>query len=290
MSESTTLRRHMAVQQTEVTSHSDTAPTQPVPPAPDTNFLIGDSYLKRTRPNSSLRPPIISTVAAHATRGVYLRRRKQTQVEIMRILKEYVKALDEQLNSKVLAGKVCRILGRAAVGRLPELILTNILTKYEWRSVTLFCDLLQSRFSEQLHSPDTIAAPATLPPSPAVTPSILIDSESDVTPSRDPNSNGKPPMTTKPPGGARRTRDHRSSAVAAFTRWRFRIKEQHYLPGPFTAAAILPDPILNKLASHTTLQTLGDLESVYPDGWFLGHCHFDEAMEVLSRVNHQHII
>ncbi|PPR03569.1 hypothetical protein CVT24_007609 [Panaeolus cyanescens] len=113
-----------------------------------------------------------------------------------------------------------------------------------------------------------LSGTGSTPPSPTIIPATLSisesssseSSESDVTSAHHPNDNGKRPMAIK-------------------------AREQRYSPGPFTAAATLHDPILNKLASHASIQTFSDLEKVYPDGWFLGTRHFDAVMDVLLRVD-----
>ncbi|KAF9034073.1 hypothetical protein BJ165DRAFT_1356689, partial [Panaeolus papilionaceus] len=95
----------LKVQQTEVTSHFDTAPEKPVPPAPYTDELfksVAIQWLVETnQPIQAFNHPSFQwmiAVAARATQGVNLPSRKQTRAEIMRMFREHMKALGERLN------------------------------------------------------------------------------------------------------------------------------------------------------------------------------------------------
>ncbi|GLB46004.1 putative P-loop containing nucleoside triphosphate hydrolase protein [Lyophyllum shimeji] len=109
----------------------------------------------------------------------------------------------------------------------------------------------------------TVAERPSTPHSPASPPSSVHS-----TPSKTINANGKRPMQLPEDYvPAKRRGEHLKEARAALEAWRFKVKRSCYTPSPFTAAAILPDPVLKTLASNGAHSVEDILVLLNGTGW-----------------------
>lgn len=99
------------------------------------------------------------------------------------------------------------------------------------------------------------------------------------TPSKSSDENGKRKMVTKQP--ATRRGQHLKSAREALENWRFRTKLARYSPSSVTAAFLLPEAILKKLASSRLLENTDDI--VAKTGWIYAQRHGEEVLELLAK-------
>ncbi len=81
---------------------------------------------------------------------------------------------------------------------------------------------------------------------------------------------------------ATRCGEHLANVRAALVRWRLHTIKS-YAPAPFTAAVLLPDHILTKIASNARLRTHSDLEELSPP-WVWACKHGPEVLAFASEV------
>ncbi|KAH6877029.1 P-loop containing nucleoside triphosphate hydrolase protein, partial [Coprinopsis sp. MPI-PUGE-AT-0042] len=144
------------------------------------------------------------------------------------------------------------------------------------------CDNCEAGLDATESLPSPSARPST-PPNAAEEP---VDSNQRSTPSKRRNANGKRNMDSA--GPARRSKEHQDTVKDALLAWRFNKKLSSYSPSSILASAILPDRILNKLASNRRIQTLEELTKEAGSSWMLGSRHFAEVMEHIARLDEAH--
>jgi hypothetical protein len=94
-------------------------------------------------------------------------------------------------------------------------------------------------------------------------------------------------MVSKEPP-AQRTKEQTELVQNVLVAWCHWTKIGKYTPSVITSDIILPDKILNKLASSTQLTTLNQLEAETKCEWVLGPLHFGEVshlVHVLDMAN-----
>jgi hypothetical protein len=104
------------------------------------------------------------------------------------------------------------------------------------------------------------------------------------TPSKSADENGKRKLTQKAPSSSRR-KELFKEAQNAIRTWRFRTKQTRYSPSPITAAALLPDPIIDILARRGArdIVTIEDIQS--KTRWIFAERHGEEVLQVMRRVD-----
>lgn len=68
-------------------------------------------------------------------------------------------------------------------------------------------------------------------------------------------------------------------------RWRFKTKRSRYTPSSTSAVTLMPDPILNIVASNRRIRTLGDFDVMLDPPWIFGSRHGEEVLELLRRLD-----
>ncbi|KAF9033337.1 P-loop containing nucleoside triphosphate hydrolase protein [Panaeolus papilionaceus] len=130
------------------------------------------------------------------------------------------------------------------------------------------------------HPLSVLSSPAQRPKTPESTPPLYSPHSS---PSKSVNGNGKRPMGNREP--PKRQKAHLKAAKDALLEWRYQTKLSKYTPSSLTAAAILPDTILTKLATHTSISTLKELNTIASRDWILGPRHFVNVRAILARID-----
>ncbi|KAK0479277.1 hypothetical protein IW261DRAFT_1319861, partial [Armillaria novae-zelandiae] len=137
------------------------------------------------------------------------------------------------------------------------------------------CDRCTAR--EIASTPCTVNSATDRPVTPDF--SELVDTGSaHSSPTKHVNSNGKRRMNTCHSGPATRRGDYLANVREALICWRLCTIKQ-LSPAPFTAAALLPDHVLTKLASNARLQTIADLQALSPP-WIWAEKYGSEVLRL----------
>ncbi|KIM67468.1 hypothetical protein SCLCIDRAFT_7466 [Scleroderma citrinum Foug A] len=109
--------------------------------------------------------------------------------------------------------------------------------------------------------------------------------KSGLSPNKSPRHNGKRPMVPSSEGLATRRDEHLESAKDLLVSWRYNMWMTEYADAvPYGAEALLPDAIIDKIASNWRLATLDDLGAL---GWSKSraHCHGKVILKQLKELN-----
>lgn len=79
----------------------------------------------------------------------------------------------------------------------------------------------------------------------------------------------------------RRRGDHLKEVRTILEAWRLKVKREYYSPSPFTAAAVLPDPVLKILASNGIGSVLDIPLILKNTGWIFLDRHGQEVLDVV---------
>ncbi|KAF8064097.1 P-loop containing nucleoside triphosphate hydrolase protein [Lyophyllum atratum] len=133
----------------------------------------------------------------------------------------------------------------------------------------------------RLQSPKSMLQRPSTPERPTTPPGSVHS-----TPSKSTNVHGKRPMQSHEDYlPAKRRGDHLKDARAALEAWRFDVKRNRYTPSPFTAATILPDPVITTLASNG-VGSVDDIPVLLKATvWPLVHRHGQEVLAVLRQID-----
>ena len=105
------------------------------------------------------------------------------------------------------------------------------------------------------------------------------------------HANSPPSQPPIPAHLTRRTKEHRTAVVTALREWRVHVTLTRYELSSFTDDVILPDEIIEVLASDPSLQTKDDVEQKLQEvdePWTFPYCHCDEVLEVIRGVDSEH--
>lgn len=132
---------------------------------------------------------------------------------------------------------------------------------------------------------DVIIPPDKCPVTP-MTSNQEVDPGVHVTPSKSTNANGKRSMTTlmesRPP-----VRHHQGSHLKDtrnfLLNWCLKTIQNHYTPGPFTLAALMPDSIVKTLVSLRHVDSLETMHNTIQ--WAFVERHGEAVLEVLRKLD-----
>ncbi|KAF6765871.1 P-loop containing nucleoside triphosphate hydrolase protein [Ephemerocybe angulata] len=101
----------------------------------------------------------------------------------------------------------------------------------------------------------------------------------------DDNNNNNNNNNTPDNGPKLRRGEHCESVHLALMKWHFKMKKSHYSPSSYTAAAILPDPVIAILSSHSTVKTIIDLKQHASYSSIVAEAHFQELVVLIESID-----